>query len=490
VLGSIDAANVMELLEASRRLQVGVAEAQCCEWLANHLDVSNAMVVWESARRLGCEAVQAKAWPVVGRHLQEVARHESFLMLPQMLLVELLSDDSLAVRSEVTVYEAVMGWVRSDAERRRGAIGEVLRAVRLGRLPAHYLRRVAADPLVIPNTDAKRLLVEVSCAMYRRRDRCVRHGSGLIVVGGWNDVVTHLLEPECYDELEPPGLSPWRALPPIPPMRTARYACAAASADGLLFVLGGGKAEVVDLTTTAADLRSATSYDPSTGMWTRLPNMLVERHASAATSMGGLVYVVGGLKTSDNNGTASAECYDPSILQWRRLPDMSVKRYWCAAACVNDVMYVVGGFAAADGTQGASLSSAESYDPVTGTWQTLPSMSVARYGCAAGCVDGRLYVVGGAGAGNSSLASAECYDPAVRQWHALPSMSTARGECAAACVDGLLYVMGGTHGPCNGRKSASSALASAECYDACARQWRALPDMRAARRGCAAVAIP
>ena len=111
MLGSIDASNVMELLEASRRLQVGVAEAQCCEWLAKHLDASNAMVVWESARRLGCEAVQAKAWPVVGRHLQEIARQEAFLALPQPLLVELVRDDSLAVRSEVAVYEAVMGWV-------------------------------------------------------------------------------------------------------------------------------------------------------------------------------------------------------------------------------------------------------------------------------------------------------------------------------------------------------------------------------------------
>jgi hypothetical protein len=38
VLESIDASNVMELLEASRRLQVGVAEVQCCEWLEEHLE--------------------------------------------------------------------------------------------------------------------------------------------------------------------------------------------------------------------------------------------------------------------------------------------------------------------------------------------------------------------------------------------------------------------------------------------------------------------
>ena len=51
--------------------------------------------------------MQAKAWPIVGRHLQEISRQEAFLALPQPLLVELVRDDSLAVHGEVTVHEAV-----------------------------------------------------------------------------------------------------------------------------------------------------------------------------------------------------------------------------------------------------------------------------------------------------------------------------------------------------------------------------------------------
>ena len=175
VLGSIDAMNVMELLEASKRLQVGVAEARCCEWLEEHLDASSALVVWESARRLGCEAVQAKAWPVVGRHLQEVARQELFLSLPQPLLVELLSDDSLVVHSEVAVYEAVMGWVRWDEAGRKGAIGEVLGAVRLGLLPAQYLaENVLTDPLM-SNVNQ---VGSVSGSLVRRRKRQSPEGIG------------------------------------------------------------------------------------------------------------------------------------------------------------------------------------------------------------------------------------------------------------------------------------------------------------------------
>jgi hypothetical protein len=158
-VASIDATNVMELLEASKRMQVGIAEAQCCKWLLEHLDVSSALVVWDSTRQLGCEDVQAKAWAMVGRHLAEVARQDAFLALPLLLLVELMTHDSLAVRSEAIVYEAVMGWIRSDVDSRKGAIGVVLGTVRIELLPASFLlENVATDPLIVNSVDACRLV--------------------------------------------------------------------------------------------------------------------------------------------------------------------------------------------------------------------------------------------------------------------------------------------------------------------------------------------
>ena len=203
VLRSIDDSNVMELLEASQRLQVGAAEAQCCEWLEEHLDASSALVMWESATRLGCAKIREMAWLAVARHLGDVARQEAFLALPQSQLVELVSGDSLAVHSEVVVYEAVMGWVRSDIATRTAALGEVLGAVRLGLLPLKYLvETVEPDPLIKANLEASRLLNEafssqiasslgngganplaaVRSKLLRRRNR--NPEAGLVVVGG------------------------------------------------------------------------------------------------------------------------------------------------------------------------------------------------------------------------------------------------------------------------------------------------------------------
>jgi hypothetical protein len=433
---------------------------------------------------------------VVGRHLQEIARQEAFLALPQPLLVELVRDDSLAVRSEVTVYEAVMGWVRSDAERRRGAIGEVLGAVRLGLLPAPFLAEtVATDPLIEPSFDARGLLVKaLSChtsetirdgadsgSLLRRRTRPA--DQGLLVIGGRSDAGGVLAASvECYDAQWRAVLDKCRerarlagALGRGRNLKIGREACGGAYVEGLVYVVGGYHADRL--------VASADCYDPSTGEWQEGSDMSVERADCAAACVDGFLYVVGGydcafVHDGSTEVLASAECYDPSTRAWRALPDMSFARYRCAAACINGLLYVVGG---AD-NDNLPFASAECYDPSTRDWLALPDMSAERCWCAAASVDGLLYVVGGADHNKRALASAECYDPSTIAWRALPDMSIARTGCAAASIDGLLYVVGG-------EDALGRPVASAECYDPSTQQWRSLPDMSVARAGCVFVAV-
>ena len=63
----------------------------------------------------------------------------------------------------------------------------------------------------------------------------------------------------------------------------------------------------------------------------------------------------------------------------------------------------------------------------------MPERIVARVGCAAVCIEGNVCVMGG-GDAVTQLASMECYDPIASEWRTLPSMSSARWYCAAvAC---------------------------------------------------------
>ena len=91
---------------------------------------------------------------------------------------------------------------------------------------------------------------------------------------------------------------------------------------------------------------------------------------------------------------------------------------------------MVGGY---DGR--SNLKSAEMYDTSAGQWRALPDMSVARCGCAAVCIDGNVYVVGGKSDAATQVASMECYDPIASEWRTLPSMSNPRWFCAAVACD-------------------------------------------------------
>ncbi len=65
----------------------------------------------------------------------------------------------------------------------------------------------------------------------------------------------------------------------------------------------------------------------------------------------------------------------------------------------------------------------------------MPDMSVARSTCAAVCVDGNVYVVGGVSDAEAVLASMECFDPIASKWRTLPSMSRARAYFGAVACD-------------------------------------------------------
>jgi N-acetylneuraminic acid mutarotase len=62
----------------------------------------------------------------------------------------------------------------------------------------------------------------------------------------------------------------------------------------------------------------------------------------------------------------------------------------------------------------------ERYDPQTGGWTPLASMSTARFSPGAGVIGSKLYVVGGFNsdsAGNTQiLNSLEIYDPQTDSW--------------------------------------------------------------------------
>jgi len=119
---------------------------------------------------------------------------------------------------------------------------------------------------------------------------------------------------------------------------------------------------------------------------------------------------------------------------------MHANRYLQTATLLkNGMVLVVGGF------NGSLLSSAELYDPSTGTFTVTGSLNTGLDDHTATLLtSGTVLVAGGAGNGNTILSSAELYDPSTGSFTLTGSLNAARYSHTSVLLNnGTVVVSGG-----------------------------------------------
>lgn len=284
--------------------------------------------------------------------------------------------------------------------------------------------------------------------------------------------------------------SGWTDAAPLPSPRQEIYAT---THDGTIVTAGG-------LAERASAVRDdVLAFDPRTGAWRALADLPAARHHVTLSTLGDLIYAVGGFSGAfpDWKPEASAYAYDTETGAWSALPDLPVARGEHVAAVAGGRLYVIGGRVA--GTSGAATFQAhrdtgrvDVFDPETGVWTRGVDAPTARNSAASAVIDGRIYVVGGrqylglpgGGAANVNVAALEVFDPATGLWSVRAPLPQAAGGLAAAAIDGRLYVVGGEQWT-----PTKAVYADAWVYDPAADAWEALPDLGVPRHGLAAAAV-
>jgi actin-binding protein IPP len=145
--------------------------------------------------------------------------------------------------------------------------------------------------------------------------------------------------------------------------------------------------------------------------------------------------MVGGCSLNQRN-LQDLMSYNPFSGEWKKLPSMSVARFQMGVAVLDDYLYVVGGT-----NRQQVLNSVERYSFKTNKWSTVPPMSVERSGPAVAAMDGLLYVIGGAQThatpfyrAQCTISSVECFDPMTNSWADCPPLSETRAEAGAVVI--------------------------------------------------------
>jgi N-acetylneuraminic acid mutarotase len=240
-----------------------------------------------------------------------------------------------------------------------------------------------------------------------------------------------------------------------------------------------------------APISSAEMFDASTIQWVSVAPMQLPRSQATVTNLGGgRILVAGGWISHNSDGgwtaTSSAEIYDPGTGTWSYTGSMSMPRALASATLLADGrVLVAGGDQAWVGSTGESvLSSAEVYDPRAGTWSAAGNMSSPRAAQFAGRLpDGRVLVSGGwAGGQKHGIASADIYDPASGWSGAAPMPAALAQGRAVTLLDGRLMVIGGLD-------AAAGITSMVEIFDPGSMSWQRTGTLMQAVYWPAAVAL-
>jgi hypothetical protein len=252
--------------------------------------------------------------------------------------------------------------------------------------------------------------------------------------------------------------------------------------DGRVLAVGGW--------TGSGVTASAEIWDPITDVWTPTGAMSNARAGHAAELLAdGSVLVAGG-GTPAGGFPTQTELYDPAAGVWSPTGPLGVGRKQLSLTRLPDQTALAAG---GDGEGDIGVTICERYDPDTGSWSVTGPLSTERSHDEAGGFastllgDGRVLVAGGFRLSNGSLDyldSAETYEPTSGTWSSVPPMpGPGRVHLAAATLDdGTGLVVGGWTG--------DVALADTLQLQPSTGTWSTLPMLDAPRAGHTVTALP
>nr|XP_032653837.1 kelch-like protein 5 [Chelonoidis abingdonii] len=454
-----------ELFVTASRLQIPPLLETVGRFLMESISLETCLRLYALAHTHQHLGLLHAAGRYVSLHFRSLCEHDAFLHLDLGTLSDIITSDSLAVTSELTVYWAVGRWVRADPAGRLPLLPELVGHLRLALLTPEELAEMQAD--VAELSGAARLgLKELAGEGRLQENGGLRRGmyeEVIVCVGRRGHAAGEDLDSplDCFD----PHTERWGAPLGSVPVRFPGFAALGHK----LYVAGGCGPDGCFST-------SLHEYDACSGQWAQLPSMSwpLDPHGFLVCSR--RLYAMGGCAEAAGK-LDSAETFDLEKKQWAAAARLPFPLSYFASAALHNKLYLIGGkkhVAGALATHRGLLI----YHISSDSWAQVP-LGVGLCHAGAAATAGGICVVGGCrdedlgeeGEGASCLgniqASQACFflgeDGKVRQEVAIPALPRAIESAGAVCWRGRVYVVGG--------KDSARWLNTVYCWEPSAAAW-------------------
>uniref|UniRef100_A0A3P8WFE5 Kelch like family member 10 n=3 Tax=Cynoglossus semilaevis TaxID=244447 RepID=A0A3P8WFE5_CYNSE len=449
--------NVQYLMEASDMLLVISVAKACSDFLCQQISRNNCIGMWQYAKFYFYTDLRNKAYRFITDHFEEVYPGEEFLHLSVQELAEILGSDQLNLRSEGSVFEAILRWMSHKPEKRHEHMALLLSKFRMALTSIDYIY-TSVIPNQLVEKDAQCLQMALDAIQIIEFMNFRSSGSFLsnfvarprlpnaimLAIGGWSGE-NPIDDISAYDICT----GRWTSAPYS--LEYPRAYHGTVFLNGYLYCLGGSA--------RAEYFNSVCRLDLSTRTWHEVSPMYYTRSFVSATELNGLIYAMGGF--DGHTRLVSAERYNPDTNQWYCIAPMHHARSDASCTTLYNKVYICGGF---DGNE--CLQTAESYTPETNQWTLITPMINRRSGLGVIAHAEQIYAVGGCN-GPHRLRTTEVYNPLNDTWSYAGSMLTTRFNFGLEVIYDHIYVVGGYTG--------TGTTSQVEYYDRTQDQWFLAP---------------
>ena len=441
----IDVTNVEDVLAICVLFQLDNLIEHCETFLRRNMTPSNCLGLQSIGGLFSLEGLKQHADRFSLWHFGAVSKEEEFKELPYSQLRLLISDDTLKVKSEEMVFEAVWKWICHDFKNRKGYVADVMQYVRFPLMNLRYLnengvvmqltkeysilRDLVREAICYQTAVGKKVTSDV--ASFRVKPRMA--SEDIYVIGGWSNG-QKISSVQCFnvDTLQ------WTVVAGMTVAHVARedYFRVVVVKDELYTV----------------SRHKVGKYDPISNCWIQIANGPdIQYKWAGVCECDGYIYVVGG------HSSMCAKRFDPESLVWESLPLMRYARYYPGVAVLQGMVYAVGGL----DHLWAPLNTAERFNSTLNQWEEIAPMNSTRWSLGVAVLDDQLYAIGGSDNKESFSNSVEVYDPTTNVWNqSVAPLNSGRRCLGVAVVNDVIYAVGGR------------VVNSVEYYDKKANEWR------------------